>query len=101
MQMDDTYLSAFFSNNMRFDVTDTDIRTSVKMATTILGYPCNKGIPIDQVDTHLLRSGGANALSLVGFQDQEIQKWVAGAAQHLKNTSGKNSPVSLKECPNG
>ena len=44
------------------------------MAATILGYPRNKGIPIDRIDTHSLRSGGANALSLAGFQDREIQK---------------------------
>jgi hypothetical protein len=33
-----------------------------------------KGILIDQIDTHLLRSGGANALSLSGYSDTQIQK---------------------------
>jgi hypothetical protein len=33
-----------------------------------------KGIPIDRIDTHSLRSGKANALSLAGFSDMQIQK---------------------------
>ncbi len=33
-----------------------------------------KGIPIDRIDTHSLRSGGANALSLSGYSDTQIQK---------------------------
>ena len=32
-----------------------------------------KGIPINQIDTHSLRGGGANALSLSGYSDREIQ----------------------------
>ena len=56
------------------DVTDNDIRLSLKQAARALQYPEQKGIPIDRVDTHSLRSGGANALSLAGFSDREIQK---------------------------
>jgi len=40
----------------------------------VLGYPTAKGIPIDRIDTHSLRSGGANALSLSGYLDTQIQK---------------------------
>ena len=69
-----TLLSAFFDANTRFDVTDNDIRTSLKRAAEVLNYPRNKGIPIQRVDTHSLRSGGANALSLAGYSDREIQK---------------------------
>jgi hypothetical protein len=69
-----TFLSAFFIDGERFDVTDTDIRKSLKMAATMLHYPTYKGIPINRVDTHSLRSGGANALSLSGYSDREIQK---------------------------
>lgn len=69
-----TFLSAFFVNNTRFDVTDNDIRHSLKRAATLLNYPANKGIPITRIDTHSLRSGGANALSLAGYSDREIQK---------------------------
>jgi hypothetical protein len=69
-----TFLSAFFVNKTRFDVTDKDIRNSLKQAARALEYPEQKGIPIDRVDTHSLRSGGANALSLAGFSDRDIQK---------------------------
>ena len=71
---DSTFLSAFFINSTQFDVTDTDMRKSIKAAATILDYPANKGIPIQRVDTHSLRCGGANALSLAGYSDSEIQK---------------------------
>ncbi len=33
-----------------------------------------RGIPVDCIDTHLLQSGGANALSLAGYSDAQIQK---------------------------
>ena len=71
---DSTFLSAFYIRTTRFDVTDSDIRNSIKAAATILRYPAERGIPIQRVDTHSLRSGGANALSLAGYSDREIQK---------------------------
>mmetsp|Transcript_23712 Transcript_23712/g.50040 ORF Transcript_23712/g.50040 Transcript_23712/m.50040 type:complete len:133 (-) Transcript_23712:252-650(-) len=51
-----------------------DMSAALKMAAAALDYPSRKGIQIDWVDTHLLRSGGANALSLSGYSDREIQK---------------------------
>ena len=69
-----TFLSAFFVARARFDVTDGDIRRSLKKAAEALRYPEFKGIPIERIDTHSLRSGGANALSLAGYSDREIQK---------------------------
>ena len=39
-----------------------------------LAYPTAKGIPIQWINTHLLRSGGANALALAGYSDTQIQK---------------------------
>ena len=36
-------------------------------------YPSLKGIPIKRVDTHSLRAGGANALSLAGYSDRDIK----------------------------
>ena len=38
-----------------------------------MDYPLLKGIPIKQVDTNSLRNGGANALSLSGYSDRDIQ----------------------------
>lgn len=71
----DTPLSAFFTPKMKLaHVTDKDIRGALKLAGIALEYPSKKGIPIDRIDTHSLRSGGANALSLSGYSDTEIQK---------------------------
>ncbi len=44
------------------------------MAARALEYPILKGIPIEQINTHSLRSGGANALALSGYCDTQIQK---------------------------
>jgi hypothetical protein len=68
------YLSTFFHQNTRFDISDADIRKSIKMAAALLHYPGKKGIPIQRVDTHSFWSGGANALSLSGYTDRHIQK---------------------------
>jgi hypothetical protein len=43
------------------------------MAATILQYPITRGIPIEQIDTHSLWSGGTNALALSGYLDTQIQ----------------------------
>ena len=37
-------------------------------------YPSNRGCPISRINTHSLRSGGANALSLAGYKEHQIQK---------------------------
>ena len=69
-----TYLSAYFAEGRRFDVTADNISCALKGAARALGYPTNKGIPIDRINTHSLRSGGANALALAGYTDTQIQK---------------------------
>ena len=71
----DTYLSAYFdTKNKRHDVSDKDISKALKEAAAELLYPERKGIPLDHIDTHSLRVGGDNALSLSGYSDREIQK---------------------------
>jgi len=69
-----TFLSTYFINNVRHDITNTDISAALKLAGVALEYPSRRGIPIDRIDTHSLRSGGANALALNGYSDREIQK---------------------------
>ena len=69
-----TPISAYFENNTHYQVTDKEIRQSLKEAASMLEYPELKGIPIERIDTHSLRSGGANALALSGYSDREIQK---------------------------
>ena len=55
-------------------VTAEHMTCSLKLAATMLQYPAHMGIPIQRVNTHSLRSGGANALSLAGYSDTQIQK---------------------------
>ena len=55
-------------------VTAEHIATALKLAAARLDYPSKKGIPLHRINTHSLRSGGANALSLSGYSDTEIQK---------------------------
>ena len=57
-----------------FITRERDISKGLKMAATLLEYPETRGIPIELIDTHSLRCGGANALALSGFSDTQIQK---------------------------
>ena len=50
-------------------ITNEDASKALKVVATVLEYPTAKGILIDRIDTHLLRSGSANALSLSGYSD--------------------------------
>jgi hypothetical protein len=64
-----TFLSSYWSQNTRADVTAEHISRALKHAATELKYPTTKGIPIECINTHSLRSGGANALALAGYLD--------------------------------
>ena len=68
------YLSAYFINGIRRDVTAEDMSKHLKLAAGLLNYPTCKGIPIKRVDTHSLRGGSANALALLGYSDTQTQK---------------------------
>ena len=69
----DIGIGAYFNNGTKYDVNDDDIRQALKFAGKELNYP-ERGIPVDRIDTHSLRGGGANALSLAGYSDRAIQK---------------------------
>jgi hypothetical protein len=70
-----TFLSAYYDDKgQRGDITNEDVSKALKAAAAVLEYPTMKGIPIDRIDTHSLRSGNANALSLSGYSDTQIQK---------------------------
>jgi hypothetical protein len=70
-----TVLLAYFDKaGQHFDITNQTISAALKLAGTFLDYPTTKGIPINRIDTHSLRSGGANALSLAGYSDTQTQK---------------------------
>ena len=67
-----TYLSAYWVGGRRKYINAENMSAALKFARTVLNYPSLKGIPIDRVDTHSLRSGGANALSLAVYSDRDI-----------------------------
>jgi len=69
-----TIISAYYHAGQRFDVTSDHISTALKQAATVLEYPLVKGIPIEQINTHSLQSGSANALALSGYSNTQIQK---------------------------
>ncbi len=50
------------------------VSKALKVAAAILQYTIARGIPIERIDTHSLRSGGANALALSGYSNTQIQK---------------------------
>ena len=68
----------------RNDLNAENMSVALKFATTALNYPYLKGIPIYRVDTHSLRSGGANALLLVGYSNRDIQKMGRWMGETLK-----------------
>ena len=70
-----TFLLEYYDDKcQRGDITNEDVSKALKAVATVLEYPTAKGIPIDRIDTHSLRSGSANALSLSGYSDTQIQK---------------------------
>ena len=68
-----TIISAYYYGGKRFDVTADHISAALKLAARALEYPILKGIPIERINTHSLRSGGANVLALFGYSDTQIQ----------------------------
>ena len=69
-----TYLSAYWADGVRCDVTNQDTRESIKVAGVALEYPTEYGIAIECLDTHSLRSGGANQLATAGHSEMQIKK---------------------------
>lgn len=69
-----THISAYWEEGLRYDLTAEDVGLALKQAASALEYPAVKGIPIERINTHSLRSGGANALALSGYSDTQIQK---------------------------
>ncbi len=79
-----TVISAYFNEGQRYDVTSGHVSSALELATGALEYPTIKGIPIERVNTHSLRSGGANALALAGYLDTQIQKNGTLARGHVQ-----------------
>ncbi len=82
----EAFLCAFWDEIGVGSVTKSQIRFTIKYAARALGYP-ERGIEIDRINTHLLRSGGACALKLAGYTDVEIRKmgrWVPNSNAFLE-----------------
>ncbi len=70
-----TFLTAYFNKERQhFDIANKDVSAALKLAATTLNYPTAKGIPINCIDTHSLRRGGANAQLLARYSGTQIQK---------------------------
>jgi hypothetical protein len=70
-----TFLLEYYDDKgKRKDITNKDVSKALKVAAMALDYLTAKGIPIDRIDTHSLRSGGANTHLLAGYSDTQIQK---------------------------
>ena len=52
-----TYFSEYWVDGNKEYLNAENISVALKFATTALNYPYLKGIPIDRVETHSLRSG--------------------------------------------
>jgi hypothetical protein len=78
-----------------FNVTSDHITSALKLVAKALEYPILKGIPIECINTHLLRSGGANALALAGYSDTQIQKNVKAAWGHFQGVCPEQTCVFL------
>ena len=66
-------ICSYWDEMGRAGVTDRDISFAVKFAAAMLDYP-KRGIPVDRVDTHSLRAGGACVMKLAGYKDSTIIK---------------------------
>jgi len=66
-------LLAYWEKGKQYDITDQDIRDVMQWAANDMDYPSKRGIPVERIDAHSLRIGGACALALAGYSDMKIQ----------------------------
>ena len=62
----------------------------MKIAAAKLGYP-SSNIPLDRIDTHSYRAGGACAMKMAGFGDEIIIKWEDGCRRQMLSWNTFNS----------
>ncbi len=59
---------------IRYNGTIRKIDACGKALRVCLCNPILKGIPIERINTHSLRSGGTNAIALSGYSNTQVQK---------------------------
>jgi hypothetical protein len=78
-----TFLCKVYGDERVRYVCAGDVSRSLKVVAGLLQYPLTRGIPINSVDTHSLRSGGANALT------RRFRRWEDGGVRRLRSTYEK------------
>ena len=73
MSNKNTYLSAYWVEGKRKDLTAENTSAALKFSSTALNYLYFNIVPVDREDTHILISGGANSLSLAGYSNRDIK----------------------------
>ena len=68
-----TLFCEYWYSVIRGGVIDRDISSHMKFAASKLGSP-SRNIPLDRIDTHSNRAGGACAMKMAGFDDESIRK---------------------------
>ncbi len=91
-----TFICAYWMDNEAYNVMADDISAALKRATTSLQYLLYRGIPIERIDTHSLRIGGACALALNGFSEMHNQKMGPIERRHLKRIRSRGAPLLLR-----
>ena len=90
------YLSTFFHQNTRFDVSDADIRKSIKMAAALLQYTEKRASRSNEW-THIPSKVGAQMRCRYrGTQTDTFKRWAVGEVLHFWSTYEKNLHVSQK-----
>ena len=69
----EAFICAYWDSVGRGTVTNQQISFAVKYAAKMLRYQ-DRGMAIERMDTHSLRSGGACALKLAGYDEVHIRK---------------------------
>ena len=81
-----TLLCEHWDSVGRGDVTDRDMRFHMKFSASKFRYPI-RNIPLDRIDTHSNRAGGACEMKLAGFDDESIRKmgrWLPSSNDFLE-----------------
>lgn len=70
-----TFRFAFCDDSdVKYDVTDKDVNSALKVATTTLEYPATWGTLIERMDKHFLQGDEINVLVLGRYNITEISE---------------------------
>ena len=93
-----TLLNAYWDVIGRGNVTNNNISFAMKYSAAALNCPA-RCIPIETIDTHFNRSGGACALKLAGYDDSAIRKmrrWAPNSSAFMEYIQQQLSSFSVE-----